>query len=89
MSQTMRSEASDKKRVTHTFTEPIFVRTTSSNVPRIRIADITADIEIHRRHESRRGKMADFPQLVLRDLSTDRSLYFSATPSVIKQITSK
>jgi hypothetical protein len=87
MTQTVKAEGVEKKRVTHNFTEPVFIRTTSSTVPRMRIASVSADIEIRERRESRRGRMADFPRLVLHQLNTDQRVYFSATPSVISQIT--
>jgi hypothetical protein len=87
ITEVMRNEGVEKKRVTHVFEKPVSIRTVSLNVPWIRTTAVSADVEIQRSRALLRGKMSNFPQLVLHQLNSNQSWWFAATPSVIDQIT--
>lgn len=87
--ETMRNEGVERKMATHLFDSPVFVQTNSAIIPRLRITTVSMTIETTRTHEVRRLEMSDFPQLVLRQLNTDRSWWFAATPQVISNLSKK
>lgn len=87
--EVMKEEGAEKKRATHVFDPPVFFLTASELTPRIKTTAVSVSVEIESRHEFRRGKIANLTQLVLRQLNSDRSWWFAATPQVISTLSKK
>ena len=83
----MKEQGVNQKELSHDFAEPTFIRVTSSLVPcLIKVNSVSANVNIEHRHETRRGKMSGFSQLVLRQLNSDQTWWFAATPSAISSL---
>jgi hypothetical protein len=82
----MKNSKAEKKRATHTFEPPIFVRSASVLIPRVKVNAVSVTVEILHRHELRRAKMSNFPHLVLHQLNSDKEWWFAATPRVMAEL---
>jgi hypothetical protein len=85
----MKKESVEKKRATHVFDPPVFFRTSSTLVPRVKTTAVSVTVEIEHRHELRRGKMGTFAQLILHQLNSDQSWWFGASPQVISKLSKR
>jgi hypothetical protein len=82
VAQDVEKEGVEEKRATHIFQQPTFIETDSLLIPRVKIDTVSVDVKIGHRHEIRLGRMANFPQWVLRELNSGSTDWFGATPSV-------
>jgi restriction endonuclease len=82
----MREKRIDQERFSHTFTNPTFLRIPGANLAKVKIDSISFTATIAHRRETHRLKMANFAQLVLRQVNTNREWFFATSPSVIASL---
>lgn len=87
--QRMEKEGVEKKQVTHTFEPPVFIETGSPRIPRIKVTQLSTNVEIKHTQEVRRAKMPNFTHLVMHQLNSDKKWWFAATPKVISSLSKR
>ena len=89
LAMALEKEGVEQKRVTQVFEQPTFIRTNSLLIPYVKVDAVSVDVKIERRHEIRRGRIANCAQWVLRELNSGRTDWFVATPSASSLLPNK
>jgi hypothetical protein len=72
----MKEEKVDKQHVVSTFQHPTFLRTTSEQMPYLKVTAVSFDVELHTRHQPPRFIFSKFVQFVLHELHSGETRTF-------------